>query len=166
MDMRRNWGLPILLAIVSLTANAQVNEFEKAYNDFRKQTIKDYADFRDKANKEYADFMRQAWERYHALPEIPKPKDEPPIPPTPYPIEDEVEPIKDTPRPYEEVIVITEPEPQPKPIAPIREQPQPVDKYFDFTFFHTEGAQESGYRNLATTINLYANHAVSCSFKL
>lgn len=138
MDMRRNWGLPILLAIVSLTANAQVNEFEKAYNDYRKQAIKEYADFRDKANKEYADFMRQAWGRYHALPEIPKPKDEPPIPPTPYPIEDEVEPIKDTPRPYEEVIVITEPEPQPKPIAPIREQPQPVDKYFDFTFFQTE----------------------------
>ena len=137
MDMKRVLGIGAMLAIVSVTAKAQVNEFEKAYHAFRKQAVKEYADFREKANKEYADFMRQAWERHQALPEIPKPKDEPPVPPTPYPKDDKGQPIKDTPKPYEEVVPITEPEPQPKPVAPIHEQPQPEEKYFNFSFFQT-----------------------------
>jgi hypothetical protein len=124
--------------IVSLTANAQVNEFENAYNVFRQQAIREYDSFRDKVNKEYADFMRKAWECSHALPEIPKPKDEAPVPPMPYPKEDKDEQIKDTPKPYEEVIPITVPEPQPKPIEPIREQPQPDESFFSFRFFQTE----------------------------
>ena len=103
MNMKRKWSFCILFAVVSLTANAQNNEFRKAYDEFRRQVIKDYETFRDKANKEYADFMRQAWEQYQALPEIQKPKDEPPVPPTPYPKDDKDEPIKDTPKPYEEI---------------------------------------------------------------
>ena len=136
--MKRVLGICVLCIVVSLTTNAQVNEFEKAYNAFRQQAIKEYEDFREKANKEYADFMRQAWKSYQSLPEIPKPKDEPPVPPTPYPEDDKDEPIKDTPKPYEEVVPITEPEPQPKPVAPIREQPQPEEQYFEFNFFQTE----------------------------
>ena len=107
----------MLFGIMSFMANAQVNGFEEAYKAFRQQAIQDYENFRDKVNKEYADFMHQAWERYQALPEIPKPKDEPPVPPTPYPKDDKEEPIKDTPQPYEEIIPIVEPEPQPKPVA-------------------------------------------------
>lgn len=137
MNMKRKWSFCILFAVVLLTANAQNNEFRKAYDEFRRQAIKDYETFRDKANKEYADFMRQAWEQYQALPEIPKPKDEPPVPPTPYPKDDKDEPIKDIPKPYEEIIPIPEPEPQPKPVVPIREQPQPEETYFEFSFFQT-----------------------------
>ena len=137
MDIRRRLGLCMLFGVISMTANAQVNGFEEAYKAFRQQAIQDYENFRDKVNKEYADFMRQAWERYQALPEIPKPKDEPPVPPTPYPKDDKEEPIKDTPQPYEEIIPIVEPEPQPKPVAPIREQPQPEETYFNFAFFQT-----------------------------
>lgn len=135
MDIRRRLGLCMLFGIMSFMANAQVNGFEEAYKAFRQQAIQDYENFRDKVNKEYADFMRQAWERYQALPEIPKPKDEPPVPPTPYPKDDKEEPIKDTPQPYEEIIPVVEPEPQPKPVAPIREQPQPEETYFNFSFF-------------------------------
>ena len=138
MNVKRVLGICVLCVSVSLTTNAQNNEFEKAYNAFRQQAIKEYEDFREKANKEYADFMRQAWKSYQSLPEIPKPKDEPPVPPTPYPMEDKDEPIKDTPKPYEEVVPITEPDPQPKPVAPIREQPQPEEHYFKFNFFQTE----------------------------
>ena len=111
--------------------------YQDAYKAFRQQAINDYESFRDKVNKEYAVFMRQAWERYQALPEIPKPKDEPPVPPTPYPKDDKDEPIKDVPQPYEEIIPVVEPEPQPKPVAPIREQPQPEETYFNFSFFQT-----------------------------
>jgi len=136
MGIRRRLGMCILFAVVSLTANGQINGFEEAYKAFRQQAIDDYENFRDKVNKEYADFMRQAWERYQALPEIPKPKDEP-VPPTPYPKEDKDEPIKDVPQPYEEIVPVVEPEPQPKPVAPIREQPQPEETYFNFSFFQT-----------------------------
>lgn len=137
MDIRRRLGMCVLFVVVFLTANGQVNGFEEAYKAFRQQAIDDYETFRDKVNKEYADFMRQAWKQYQVLPEIPKPKDEPPVPPTPYPQDDKAEPIKDTPHPYEEIIPIVEPEPQPKPVAPIREQPQPEEKYFEFSFFQT-----------------------------
>lgn len=137
MDIKRRLGLCVWLAVVSLTIHAQVNSFEEAYKAFRQQTIDSYEDFRSKVNKEYADFMRQVWKSYQVLPEIPKPKDEPPVPPTPYPQEDKDEPIKDTPQPYEEIIPIVEPEPQPKPVAPIREQPQPEEEFFCFSFFQT-----------------------------
>ena len=138
MNMKRVLGICVLCVSAFLTTNAQNNGFEKAYNAFRQQAIKEYEDFREKANKEYADFMRLVWKSYQSLPEIPKPKDEPPVPPTPYPMEDKDEPIKNTPKPYEEVVPITEPEPQPKPVSPIREQPQPEEHYFKFNFFQTE----------------------------
>ena len=137
MNIRRKLGMLVCLAGISLSASAQVNEFEEAYKAFRQQALKEYSDFRDKVNKEYADFMRQAWERHQALPEIPKPKDEPPVPPTPYPKDDQAEPIKDIPKPYEEVVPIPTPEPQPKPVAPIKEQPKPEEAYFNFNFFQT-----------------------------
>ena len=108
MNIKRKLGILVYLVGISLTASAQVNEFEEAYKAFRQQALKEYSDFRDKVNKVYADFMRQAWEQHQALPEIPKPKDEPPVPPTPYPIDDQTKPIKDTPKPYEEIVPIPE----------------------------------------------------------
>ena len=137
MDIKRKLGLSILLGVISLALNAQVNEFEKEFEEFTRQARKNYNDFRSKANKEYSDFMRKAWEIYLAKPEIPKPKDEPPVPPTPYPKDDKDEPIKDTPKPYDEVVPVVEPEPQPKPVEPIREEPQPKEESFSFGFFQT-----------------------------
>ena len=125
----------IFLVWVSMSMSAQT--YQDVYEAFRQQAIDDYENFRDKVNKEYADFMRQVWKQYQALPEISKPEDEPPVPPTPYPKDDKDTPIKDTPQPYEEVLPIVEPAPQPKPVAPIREQPQPEEKFFEFSFFQT-----------------------------
>ncbi|MBQ8519993.1 MAG: hypothetical protein IJ456_01145 [Bacteroides sp.] len=135
--MKRSLGVCAVWIATILTTDAQTNEFKKAYEEFRRQAIKEYTDFRDKANKEYADFMRRAWEQYQALPEIPKPKDELPVPPVTFPEEDKDEPVKDTPKPYEEVVPVVEPEPQPKPVEPIREQPQPDEETFTFDFFQT-----------------------------
>ena len=138
MNMKRILGICVLCVVASLTANAQVNEFEKEFKEFTRQAKKSYTDFRNKANQEYADFMRQAWKLYLAKPALPKPKDEPPVPPTPYPEEDKDTPIKDEPKPYEEVVTVVIPEPQPKPVAPIREEPQPKKNYFSFNFYQTE----------------------------
>lgn len=137
MHIRRKLGICVLLAVVSLTAKGQVNGFEEAYRTFRQKAIDDYENFRDKVNKEYADFMRQAWKQYQALPKIPRPEDEPPVPPTPYPKDDKWS-IKNILQPYEEIIPIIEPEPQPKPLAPIWEQSQLEEKYFEFSFFQTD----------------------------
>ena len=71
MNMKRVLGICVLCVSAFLTTNAQNNGFEKAYNAFRQQAIKEYEDFREKANKEYADFMRLVWKSYQSLPEIP-----------------------------------------------------------------------------------------------
>ncbi|MBO5226381.1 MAG: hypothetical protein J6B46_08295 [Parabacteroides sp.] len=138
MNISRSLKIWILFAVGILTANAQNNDFEKVYNAFRQQTIKDYETFRDSVNVEYANFMRQVWKRYQVLPELPKPNEEPPVPPIIYSKEDKNKSIEDSPKPYDEVIPIPEPEPQPTPVTPIREQPQPEETYFKFSFFQTE----------------------------
>ena len=106
------------------------------YEAFRKEARQTYEDFRDKANQAYADFMKQAWESYQALPEIPKPEDEPPLPPVIYEEkeeqEEEVIPIL-----HDDILPIPEQTPQPKPIAPIKEKETPVVDYFAYTFFGT-----------------------------
>lgn len=136
--MRKVLGVYAIFVVFSLTANAQVNEFEKEFEEFTRQAKKSYTDFRSKANKEYAEFMRQAWKLYQAKPAQPKPEDEPPVPPTPYPEENKDIPIKDEPKPYEEVIPVIIPEPQPKPVEPIKEEVTPVEQVFSFSFFQTE----------------------------
>ena len=88
MNISRSLKIWILFAVGILTANAQNNDFEKVYNAFRQQTIKDYETFRDSVNVEYANFMRQVWKRYQVLPELPKPNEEPPVPPIIYSKED------------------------------------------------------------------------------
>lgn len=51
MDIKRKLGLSILLGVISLALNAQVNEFEKEFEEFTRQARKNYNDFRSKANK-------------------------------------------------------------------------------------------------------------------
>ena len=106
------------------------------YEAFRKEARQTYEDFRDKANQTYADFMKQAWEGFQALPEIPKPEDEPPLPPVVYEEKEEQE-EEVIPMPQDDILPIPEQTPQPKPIAPIKEKEMPVADYFAFTFFGT-----------------------------
>lgn len=129
--------LLLTLALAATTTEAQEEDLRKQYEAFKQQAIQEYNDFRDRANKAYADFMRQAWEEYRRKPEIPKPKDEPPVPPQVFPEEDKDKPLQDNSQPIEEVVPIPTPEPQPKPVAPVREEPQPQETYYTFNFFRT-----------------------------
>lgn len=110
-----------------LKSYAQVDEFRKAYEDFKGQAHKEYSDFRDKANKEYAEFLRHAWENHKTLPAKPKPIEKD-VPPVVIKDEDKKKPIEDTPVIIEEEIDIPAPTPQPKPISPIKEKEGESDR--------------------------------------
>lgn len=114
-------NLLILLVFGGLTSYAQIDEFKKAYEDFKGQAHKEYSDFRDKANKEYAEFIRTAWGNHKTLPAVPIPKEKE-VPPVVIKDEDKKRPSEDNPILIDEEIVVPSPSPQPKPIAPIREQ--------------------------------------------
>lgn len=124
----------ILIIVGSHQLSAQT--FREQYDVFRKSTHQEYDVFRDKANQEYVNFIRRAWKQYQALPEIPKPKDEPPLPPVIYAGEDEKN--RDEPYLYEGVVPVVKPAPQPIPIVPIREMPEPITDYFVYSFFNTQ----------------------------
>lgn len=129
--------LSFLLVCYSLSAFAQVNEFQQAYEEFRNQAKQNYEDFRKKANEEYADFVRKAWAEHLTLPAVPKPEDDK-VQPVIIKDEDKNKPIEDNLVIIDEVIDIPDPNPQPTPIAPIREKPISTDEYFTFTLYGTE----------------------------
>lgn len=136
--MRRAINLFVFVLLPYMVTFAQVNDFEERYNTFRKEVQVDYHDFRNRANREYAEFVRKAWKQYQALPAIPRPKEETPIPPTIYPEGEEGKPIESNPISIDEVVPVTKPIPQSKPVAPIKENPQPIENSFRFRFFGTE----------------------------
>lgn len=126
----------LLFAIFPNESYSQVDEFRKAYEDFKGQAQKEYADFRDQANKEYAEFMRHAWENHKTLPAKPKPIEED-VPPVVIKEEDKKRPIEDTPVIIEEEIEIPVPAPQPKPISPIKEKDDEGDRHY-FALYGTK----------------------------
>lgn len=115
--------------------SAQTDKFRKMYEDFKKEAKANYDDFRKKANAQYAEFVEKAWEQFHALPSIPKPKDEtvPPII-----LADKDKPIESNPVPIKDVITPPEPEPQPEPVSPIKEQPVVEESKVGFVYCGTE----------------------------
>lgn len=115
--------------------SAQTDKFRKMYEDFKKEAKANYDDFRKKANAQYAEFVEKAWGQFHALPSIPKPKDEtvPPII-----LADKDKPIESNPVPIKDVITPPEPEPQPEPISPIKEQPVVEESKVGFVYCGTE----------------------------
>ncbi len=118
--------------------SAQMNDFEDRYHTFRKEVQTDYRDFRSRANREYAEFVRKAWKQYEALPAVPRPKEEEPVPPTIYPEDEKGKPIESNPIRIDEVVPVPRPIQQPKPAVPIKENPQPVGDFFSFCFLGTE----------------------------
>lgn len=120
-----------------MTASAQVNEFQKAYEDFRNQARQEYEDFRRKANEEYAIFVRNAWKEAKTLPAVPKPEDDKTMPVI-IKDEDKNRVINDNPIIIDQIIDTPDPKPQPKPLTPIREQPISTDDYFSFLLYGTE----------------------------
>ena len=76
----------------------QSNDYKERYALFKRQVMNDYDDFRKKVNDKYAEFMRQAWNEFHALPQIPKPKNET-VPPVVLQDEDKDKPVDSSPVP-------------------------------------------------------------------
>ena len=121
------------MTILSLTAQAQVDDFSKKYDNFRRKARQEYSDFRDAANKKYAEFLLDAWKQYKSLPEIPKPKDEN-VTPVIMPEYDKDKDMQSTPIVIDEVATTPMPEPQPVPVAPIPETPM-KEKDYKFAFY-------------------------------
>lgn len=135
-DMKRSIIFVIFICCC-FPSHAQVNEFQRAYDEFRNQAKQEYEDFRKRANQDYADFVRKAWESYQTLPAISMPKDDE-IKPVIIKEEDKNKSIEDHPVVIDEIIDTPEPKPQPKPVAPIREQPSPTDDHVTFTLYGTD----------------------------
>jgi len=117
-----------IFILFPIFASAQVDEFQKAYEEFNKQAKKEYFDFREQANKQYADFVRKAWENHKTLPAVPTPIEKN-TPPVVIKDEDKKRPIEDTPIIIDEEITIPAPTPQPKPISPIKEKEGDNDRH-------------------------------------
>lgn len=128
--------LSVFLACICLSASAQVDEFQKAYDEFRNQAKQEYEDFRKKANEEYAEFVRKAWAEHKTLPAVPVPIEKD-VPPVVIKDEDKKRPIEDTPVVIDEEIDIPAPTPQPKPFSPIKEN-EGQDVYHSFILYGTE----------------------------
>lgn len=110
------------------------NKANSQYSAFKKKSKDEFENFRKKANDDYAAFLRKSWDEFESLRTPKKPKDENPIPPTPY--EERGEPVKDTPKPYEEVIKPEPPKPQPEPVTPIEDVPE-VEQWYSFVYYGT-----------------------------
>lgn len=77
--MRRYWVLTLLLAIGSLTAYAQDDNWQnwqKEFDDFNIQAWKEYEEFRKQALKEYQDMVRRAWAEFKGEPAEQVPEEE------------------------------------------------------------------------------------------
>lgn len=129
----KRYILFVCITVLSLTAQAQVDNFSKKYDDFRRKARQEYSDFRDAANREYAEFLLAAWKQYKSLPEIPKPKDEN-VPPVVMPENDKDKEMQSAPIVIDEVVTPPMPEPQPVPVAPIPEVPI-KEKNHKFSFY-------------------------------
>lgn len=129
----------IFIAVVSLFScellAQENNDLIKVYENFRQQAIRNYDNFRDRANTEYAEFMKKAWQEFHAMPAIPKPKDET-IPPVVISDDDKGKHIESKPVPIKDVVDVPQPEPQPQPVGPVKEQPT-ADRDIIFAFYGT-----------------------------
>lgn len=133
---KKQLSVIILICLFSMNKMyAQTDRFRKMYENFKKEARADYNDFRQKANVSYAKFVKRAWEQFHALPAIPKPKDET-VPPVFLTDEDKDKPIESSPVQIDDVVTPPTPEPQPVPIAPIKEQPM-ADRNVEFTYCGT-----------------------------
>lgn len=130
------------LALSGVKAQETFDEYKRRkdaeYSNYVTNKNKEYEDFRKRINQEYAAMVEKSWQEFKAMQPIPKPKDEPPIPPIVFPEEDKDKTLEDNPKPIEEVVPIDEPEPQPEPVVPIEDTPTPsADKWFTFIYCNT-----------------------------
>ena len=108
--------------------------FEEKYRHFQQSAQNTYHSFRDECNLKYAQFLRFSWGWYQETAPIPTPKDEGPVPPTPYIGENDMPHIDTQPVEINPIDI----SPQPKPIEPIKEMPTSEEDYFTMKFYGQE----------------------------
>ena len=65
-----------LALLVAVSANAQEDDWQRGYEQYKKQAMQEYEDYRKQCLAEYIDYVRQAWKEYGVkAPEQP-PKEE------------------------------------------------------------------------------------------
>lgn len=132
--MRTN--LFIISLMVTVGCHAQTDEFQQAYDSFKKQAQTKYDNFRDKANQQYAEFVKETWKQYKTLPAIPKPKEQE-KPPVVIKDKEQKKPIKDNALPIQGTVAPPVPKPQPVPVAPIKEQAVPQESWQTLSLYGT-----------------------------
>lgn len=135
MITKRIMALGLALSIAA-SAAAQKPNYQKAYEDFKRRSLKEYDDFRDKANASYEEFMRNAWKEYEAQTADPLPKR--PEPPKPVVKDPDLGPSNDV-VPVDQVITPpAEPVAPPQPAAPVPPVPEQTARpTFAFSYYGT-----------------------------
>lgn len=113
-------GIAILFPLCATAQNSYEEYRNARRNDFasyKQKAKEDFAAYRARVNAEYTQFMRERWKEFSGEEAIPLPEQEPPIPPTVAPREEQERPKVDRPVAIDRIVK--------KPIAPIT-VPQPV----------------------------------------
>ena len=77
---RLTFALSAILFTCTLSAQS-FGDFDKEFEQFKKQANTEYEDFRQRANAEYAEFLKSAWRELNLEEAIEPPKVDPPVQP-------------------------------------------------------------------------------------
>ena len=112
------FSLPLCCCVIAQESYEEYLKARKSeYSSYKKKAQEDFAAYRAKVNAEYTRFMRERWKTFSGEEPIPAPEQEPPVPPTVAPQEEQDRPAVDRPVIIDKIIE--------KPLAPIS-VPQPV----------------------------------------
>lgn len=158
-------GIAILFPLCATAQNSYEEYRNARQNDFasyKQKAEEDFAAYRARVNAEYTQFMRERWKEFSGEEAIPLPEQEPPVPPTVAPREEQERPKVDRPVAIDRIvkkpiapITVPQPvvridkEPQPLPVVPPtpreeaprpqeEEAVQPADTRFAFSFYGTD----------------------------
>lgn len=113
------------LSMSAQTFDEYKRQAQERFTAYKSQKEKEFADYRAKANAEFAEFMRQAWKRFDGQPAVPKPSEEPDVPPVVLPELEEPQ-LPDNEVPYADIVPIDFDEMDPVPLLPLPEEPEPA----------------------------------------
>ena len=152
-----------LALLVAVSANAQEDDWQRGYEQYKKQAMQEYEDYRKQCLAEYIDYVRQAWKEYGVKAPVEPPKENRVIMPvlgadsdaeTASWFGDLVKGIaqkvgqplrrlgekkrrnKSEPLPVKEVVEIPH-EPQPQPVSEVVERQEEPNDYDVFTVYGT-----------------------------
>lgn len=138
------------------------SEFDKEFEEFKKQTLCEFDDFKKKCNEEYIEHLKKTWKEFNSLTPIPLPKDTLTVPPVIYEEEKPKEEIENKELLNKNIVTpeppVTEPVPEESIVAPEPpiveiepEEPIFIDDIWEkdkatysFSFYGTEASIHMG----------------------